>query len=466
MTHKHSRPLTKKTSPPPIVFILVFLVLLGGVHWFVTHQKTDSPVETSGSGSIQERISHGGKILVTAEATPEKRAGVQAFASGDYATAIAQFQASLQKYRNDPETLIYLNNAKVGNRRAFKIAVSVPIGSNLNVALEILRGVAQAQDEVNRTAGINKVPLLVEIANDQNDAEIARRVAAEFVKDSQILAVVGHNASSASLAAAPVYQQGELVTIAPTSFAQELTGFGDYIFRALPSMRFVADTLARHIVKHDRKTKIAVCVDAKAPENQSFRNEFISAIFESGGKVVNTVCDLGAPNLNPNTVVAGAVSDGADALLLAPHVDRLDPALAVARANQGRLTLYGSSSLYAFKTLQVGQGDVKGLVLAVPWHPQTNPGNSFADNASKLWGGAVNWRTAMAYDATQAIIAALKQSNTRDGLQKALRSPGFKGQGAADTIQFLPSGDRIGATVLVQVKPGGSLGYDFVPLRP
>ncbi|MFK0734507.1 MAG: hypothetical protein ACFKPT_08860 [Gloeotrichia echinulata GP01] len=36
-----------------------------------------------------------------------------------------------------------------------KIAVSVPIGGNLNVAKEIIRGVAGDQDEVNGSDGIN-----------------------------------------------------------------------------------------------------------------------------------------------------------------------------------------------------------------------------------------------------------------------------------------------------------------------
>ena len=65
----------------------------------------------------------------------------------------------------------------------------------------------------------------------------------------------------------------------------------------------------------------------------------------------------------------------------------------------------------------------------------------FVNNATKIWGGPVNWRTAMAYDATQAIATGLKQSNTRDGLLHVLHSPSFSAFGATGTIQFLPSGD-------------------------
>jgi branched-chain amino acid transport system substrate-binding protein len=54
--------------------------------------------------------------------------------------------------------LIYLNNAIVNlnpNRPPRRIAVSVPIGSNVNVASEMLRGIAQAQNEINNKDGAN-----------------------------------------------------------------------------------------------------------------------------------------------------------------------------------------------------------------------------------------------------------------------------------------------------------------------
>jgi branched-chain amino acid transport system substrate-binding protein len=109
------------------------------------------------------------------------------------------------------------------------------------------------------------------------------------------------------------------------------------------------------------------------------------------------------------------------------------------------------------------------MVLAVPWHPAAIPGNPFPNNAAKLWGGMVNWRSATAYDATQVIITGLKSGNTRrDGLQKALSSPGFSANAATGTIQFLPSGDRHAVAIVVKVQPSSqaSTGYDFLPLRP
>ncbi|MEG4109173.1 ABC transporter substrate-binding protein [Microcoleus sp. S13_C5] len=464
----------KKNSPPPIVFIIAIGLIGFGAYKFLpgllnaknltTPTSTSTPT-TIASGAIANRISLGNQILLTSYATPDKQAGVQAFAEGNYQAAAQYFQKSLQQNRNDPETLIYLNNARSSNGSSLKIAVSVPIGSNPNVAQEILRGVAQAQDEINTSGGINGAKLQVEIVNDDNSPEVVREVAKALTKEQNILAVIGHNASNASLEAAPIYQQEKLVMVTPTSFANNLSGFGSYIFRTVPNISLMAAPLAEYIVKTERQTNIAVCYDSQAPDNISFKDEFVASLTAAGGKLVPTVCDFSLPSFNPESAIADAVSKGAQGLMVAPHVDRIDRAISLARINRGKLPLYGSTTLYTFQTLKDGQKNVDGLVLPVPWHPDTNPGSRFPENARQRWGGIVNWRTATSFDATQAVIAGLRQSNTREGLQQALRNPSFSTAGSSEDVKFLPTGDRAGKPILVQVKQGGSTGYNFVPLR-
>ena len=465
----------KRKSPPPIFFIIALVLVGFGAFKFLpglfASKSSDTPTpdspSTSGaspSGPIATRISLGNQLLVISQTTPDKQAGVEAFKNGDFSTAIQKFQASLKQTRNDPESVIYLNNATASSGSSLKIAVSVPIGSNPNVAQEILRGVAQAQSEVNNSGGINGAKLQVEIVNDENNPAIVKEVANTLTKDPTILAVIGHNSSNASLEAAPIYQQEKLVMVTPTSFANNLSGFGSYIFRTVPNISIMAAPLAEYAVKTG-KTNIAICYDSQAPDNISFKDEFVAALTAAGGKLVPTVCDFSVPSFNPESAIADAVSKGAQGLMLAPHIDRIDRAIFLARTNQGKLPLYGSTTMYTFQTLKDGQKSVDGLVLPVPWHPETNPGSTFPKNATQLWGGVVNWRTATSFDATQAVIAGLKQSTTREGLKQAFKTASFSTPGASEDVKFLPTGDRSGKPILVQVKLGGSSGYNFVPLR-
>jgi branched-chain amino acid transport system substrate-binding protein len=419
--------------------------------------------------SVKSRLSLGDKILVTADDNADKQAGIAAFKAGKFTEAQTLFSAALKGQRNDPETWIYLNNtiaALKGN--SLRIAASVPVGGNLNIAKEILRGVAQAQDQINRSGGIRGRLLQVEIANDDNDTAIAKQIATELVKDSSILAVVGHNSSEASLIAAPIYQQAGLVMISPTSTASSLSGIGSHIFRTTPSTRVTADTLAHYVVNVAHHTKVAVCAASQDKASKSFKEEFAWSLAQYGGRLTNANCDFSAANFSPSDVPSQAISAGADALLIAPSLYTINQATEVIQANNGRLALFGNQTIYVIDTLKRGQAGVNGMVLAVPWFPQETSGSPFIKESKNLWGAPGNWRTAMAFDATQAAIQGLNAGQSREQLFKSLSSSDFSFRGATGVIEFLPSGDRSLRGTLVQVRPGqnSGTGYDFMPLSP
>ena len=133
------------------------------------------------------------------------------------------------------------------------------------------------------------------------------------------------------------------------------------------------------------------------------------------------------------------------------------------------MRLFASPTLYTSQTLQQGQADVNGLMLAVPWHPDGNTQNNFSQKAQRLWGNSVTWRSATSYDATLAVIAGLQQSKNREELQRVLRNPKFYAVGATGKIRFFPSGDRYlkNDTILVKIQANkaSATGYDFFLLN-
>jgi branched-chain amino acid transport system substrate-binding protein len=411
------------------------------------------------------QISAGEKLLITSQATPEKQAGVQAIAAGNYKEAVSQLEKSLQTNHNDPEALAYLNNARIGNQKSYAIAASVPIGSDVNAAKEMLRGVAQAQNEVNQSGGIKSVPLKVLIANDDNNPEVAQQVAAALVKNSDILGVVGHFASDVTLAAGKVYQSGQLVAISPVSTSVQLSGFGSYIFRTVPSDRFAGNALSRYMLTQLNRKKAAVFFNSGSNYSKSLKGEFTTALYGDGGQVVAEY-DLGNPAFNAGDKVEQAIKQGAEVLMLAPNSPTLDKALQVVAVNRKRLQVLAGDDAYTPQTLQIGGESAVGMVVAVPWHILTNPQAEFPKAANQLWGAQVNWRTAMAYDAAKALIAGIRRNPSRTGVQQALSASDFSATGAAGGIQFLPSGDRNQAVQLVTIQPDSSTpyGYKFVPV--
>jgi len=455
----------KKVSkaPPPIVFIL--LVALGIFGWSKlqslgfqhnTNTVRKLPLIFDPS-SLLKNFSLGERMLIKANATAAKQNGIAAYGKQKYAQAVNYFQQSLAEYPNDPEALIYLNNALVAQQQPVKIAVVVPIGSNLDVAQEMLRGVAQAQAEFNGQ-GAN---LQVQIINDENDTDLARQVAKIVVKDDSILAVVGSNASNASIAGAKVYQKAGIVMITPTSTSEELSNFGSYIFRAAPTNKEMATILAEHVVNTAKRKNVAICFDSQAPDNVTFKDTFITALSVEGGKYINTSCDFAAPDFNAEDLVSSLISSGAEVVLIAPHIDKLNRPIEFARANQWKMTLLGSFSLNTTKITQTGQGDLNGVVLPVPFHDRQDSASDFTAKAKQIWGeeAILTWRTATSYDAAKALTTALTSSQTRQEIQRQLRELAIAG--ANGTIQFFPSGDRNLAPALVTVKANPERGYYF-----
>ncbi|MDB9336578.1 ABC transporter substrate-binding protein, partial [Nodularia spumigena] len=419
-----------------------------------------------------DRISVGEEILLTQDTNPDnpdKQAGVKAFTQGDCTTAIKKFEDYRKIEPGDPEALIYLNNAKASRRNKYlKIAVSVPIGKNLNVAKEMLRGVAQAQDDLNSTGSINGKFLKVAIANDDNDQIEAAKIARKFSEDISILAVVGHNSSKASLSAAPVYQKNKLVMITPTSYTPNLSKIGDdYIFRTAPSVRLIAETVSNYAVNIAGKTNFLMCFDIFDSDSLEFKDIFIEVIKAAGGQINPTDCNISTSNFDPKAVIDQAISSGTNALVLPIYIDSTKEALAVVQANQGQLAVFSSSTLYRNEILETGEA-IKGMILAVPWHYQLFPDNPFVKKAGEIWRGAVNWRTATSYDATKAIIAGLRKSNTREELKDALRDSDLSVDGAMGKLKFDKYGDIVGNSgFLVQVKQKpGTNTYEFVPIYP
>ncbi|MBN3898363.1 MAG: ABC transporter substrate-binding protein [Nostoc sp. NOS(2021)] len=461
-----------ETTVLALALLLTVGIVGGGVWWFTNGSgvkigNTIIPNQQTGSNpSLQDRISFGEKTLTPGDISPAKKEGVQAIAAKSYDQAIANFTAALKLNPNDPEALIFLNNARIGSSKSYTIVASVPFGTDPNASLEVLRGIAQAQNQVNRSGGIKGVPLKVGIANDDDNPKIAKEIASSLVSNSEVLGVVGPITSDSTLAAGTIYTSGQLVAISPTSTSVKISNFSHYVFRTVPSDFMAARSLANYMARTLQKKNAVVFFNSQSNYSQSLKSEFVSSVSLEGGQV-SSEFDLSKADFSAAKSVEQATKQGAEVLMLAANTETLDKALQVIQINQKRLTLLAGDDVYTVKTLEIGREQAAGMVLAVPWHIDSDPKSDFRQKSRQLWGGDVSWRTALSYDATVALIAALERNPTRFGVQEALTSSDFSAIGASGTIRFLASGDRNAPVQLVKIVPGSRsrTGYDFEPVR-
>jgi branched-chain amino acid transport system substrate-binding protein len=460
-------------------------VLAGGYWWFSNQNKpaansgnnnnsstpnnnTDANTSTGSPGtlSIGDKNIGGSEGRNSNDFLQAKNAGVAALGSKNYTLASTEFEKALKITPNAPETHIYANNAKIGDGKALTIGVAVPMKSDTPGALEMLRGVAQAQTEINKAGGINGIPLKVMIADDADEAKTAGNVAEAFGQEAQVLGVVGHFSSDSSLAAAEVYKKSQLVNISPVSSSVKLSGFSKYAFRTIPSDAVAAKALSEYALKNIQRKKAIVFYNSDSGYSKSLKTEFVTDMGLGGGTVVQEV-DLHATDFNAATALNQATTLGADVIMMAANTSTLEKAMQVVDANNKKLPLLGGDDVYSPKTLELGKDKAVGLVVAVPWHIDGDLKAPFAASSRQFWKAEVNWRTALSYDAVQALAAALKINPTRAGVQTALSNPTFQTTGSSGNVKFQPSGDRNANIQLVKVVPGtkSKLGFDFVPVK-
>lgn len=469
-----------KNNGQKIIFLLVTLGLITtGVLLFksaVTKTTNNSKVTINDSdpkvdANLIEKMSEGEKFVMDLNPSELKQSGAQAFANKNYEKAIAQWSASLKQQQNDPETLIYQNNARIGEQSAYRIAVPVPVEAEINVAKEILRGTAQAQYKINQNGGINNKPIKIVIANDRNSPDTAKELALNFSQDDSILGVVGHFSSNVTLEAAQVYETEGLVMVSPTSSSVALSNVGSYVFRTVSSDCFTGNALVEYLTNNLKIKQAALLYNSASSYSTSMRDIFRSSLEAKGGEIVAEF-NFSEPNFSIVDVLSQIKARDAKALVLFPNssgintLETLDKTLLITQMNQGKLPLLGSDSLYKPRTLQLGQANVENMVLAVPWRTR-NSSMDFSRTARELWGNNVNWRTVLTYDATMAIAEAIRASPSREGIREALLSPDFSADGASGEIKFLPTGDRKAEVDLVKVVAGNnsSFGYDFTSIN-
>ncbi|HUQ79599.1 MAG TPA: ABC transporter substrate-binding protein [Gemmatimonadaceae bacterium] len=124
----------------------------------------------------------------------------------------------------------------------YTIASAAP--SNEAYGVMSRQGTELAVDAINKRGGIRSHRLALVRVDDDGTGTRAAAVAQELVDADSILAVVGHANSSATVAAARVYD-GQLAAVSPSASTPEITGLSPWLFRVIPSDSVNGQDLAR-----------------------------------------------------------------------------------------------------------------------------------------------------------------------------------------------------------------------------
>jgi ABC-type branched-subunit amino acid transport system substrate-binding protein len=451
---------------------IILLLGFGGYTLFFSKSCPTGEKKEFGAWCVADnsRISRGDRTFFPNISNRFRDEGIQAFKKGDYQQAEKSFNQAVEANPNDPEVRIYYNNAKARQQGSpFTFAVVVPLDNQtISDGKEILRGVAEAQNQFNQNTGLNGRLLEIVIANDGN-TEYAEQVAQKLVNDSSILGVIGHNSSDATKIALPVYEKAGLPLISATSTSVLLNN--PVFFRSVYSDESAGQKLAEYAYKQLKLKTAVIFANPNSPYSNSIREVFTNTFEKLGGKVVRKpLIDLTATTFDPEKEVAKSVyTDKAEAALLFPSTDKTDIAINIVKEITNRnarlkaqnftiqeVKMLAGDTLYNYnQTIVRGGKDAEGLIIAIPWFRGTSAAEDFAKESAKMWGGDVSWRTATSYDATQAFIKALSNNASRQTVLERLKNVNLTANETSGyPFQFTEDRERQGESILLQVKDG------------
>jgi ABC-type branched-subunit amino acid transport system substrate-binding protein len=425
-----------------ILFVIGTLIcLIAGISisFYLTYDRYAScPIEKGivgekiGEICFRTLITSGEKPAFVSSTNSLLNDGTKYFRMRDYKEAIRLFDQARDSDPSDPLPLIFSNNAQARLRgKTLKIAVVAALDNDED-AKAILRGVADAQDEFNKSG--KRYSLEIVISNDGNDENVAMKIAKDLASDKDILGIIGHQTSESTKNAILVYGEPEnlIPVISPSSTSSKLTDTsvkhnGKIFFRTVDSTEAAATVLA-DLIKPISYDKVAVVYKSQSEYSNTLFNDFEKE-FKAGKNA--HLFDLDNDKFNINTLISNIKEKNIKTVLLMSNLRSNAQVLAIARnihylglLSPQKFQLFGADALFDRTTLKMGRDVVEGMILVSPC---LSLESIYTKRAADRWGivpQEIDWRTANSYDAAQAFIEAigLSKEPTRIEILKSLEN--------------------------------------------
>ncbi len=313
------------------------------------------------------------------------------------------------------------------------------------------RGIDLAVEQINREGGVLGRPLRVAMRNDRGDGARAVSIAAEFLGNPDIVAVVGHVNSGTMVAAARVYDEG-LPAVSTTASTPDLTGISRWVFRVISSDSVNGLDLARFAGSRGFR-RAAILYENNAYGRglaQSFERNFGGTVVASDPVPSERTGDFEPfvtwlASRTPDVVFVAGTEESGLAILREARRQHLSSAFL---GGDGWTGVVADTSLS------------EGVFVGAPFSPQDprDEVQRFTVAFRQRYGMEPDGNAALAYDATRLVARAVTDGGaSREGVRRWLASRTRENAfaGVTGSIAFQSTGDVIGkGYVMTQVHRG------------
>ncbi|MFI5011799.1 MAG: ABC transporter substrate-binding protein [Hyphomicrobiales bacterium] len=314
------------------------------------------------------------------------------------------------------------------------LGIMAPItGNQAQYGQDIRHGAELAVAQLNDSKAVPNIHFELQVEDSKGEPQEAANVAQKFAAISGITAVVGDFSSTASLAAAPIYQRAGIVMITPVASHPDITKTGKFIFRNTPIASSEADAVTDWGTKDLGFKKVAVI---------GRNDDYGRAYGELFGKraVANGATLVGEEYSNPDTqdlksLITGMRSKQPDAVFLA--LFQVEAALLFRQSKEMNFkpVFMSGAGLFNPQLLSLARDAANGLLLVSTYFPKSDRPQvkTFVEAYQAKFSSVPSKFAAHSYDAVSLIANAIKRAastdrtKVRDALAETKGFPGVTG---------------------------------------
>ncbi len=318
-----------------------------------------------------------------------------------------------------------------GSSDPIKIGTSFPLSGTVAADGQyIVDAIQLAIDQCNEAGGIKGRTVEIVSEDDEADPASAAAIANKFSENDSILAVVTSYNSSCALAQVPVYKEVGLSAISPVSTSPDLTGASPYFFRTCASDAYVGKLGADYCADLGWK-KIALLYE-QDDYGLGISDKFSEEAKEKGLEIAYTGTFVYGETKDFSTILTSIKDAGVDGIFICGLVT--ETALIASQADTlgvGDVPIAGADGLYSPALISEGGAAVEGIYTLGAFTPD-NPDETvqaFVKAFQDKYGEEPSNWAALAYDATNVILEAMKTCDTldRESINNAITNISYTG---------------------------------------
>ena len=347
-----------------------------------------------------------------------------------------------------------------GGKKTYTIAYQGPLsGDNAQLGINMDNAVQLAVEQANKKGDL---PFNLKFTNsdDVGDPAQGPTAAQKLIDDKSVVAVVGPAFSGATKASEPLFTQANLVSVSPSATNPTLTSQGfKTFFRVVPPDDAQGAEAANYMVK-GLKAKSIYLVDDKSDYGVGLAD----VIAKTLGSQVKFKREGIPVTKDYSTIAQKVASSGADTVYYAGYYAELALFAKALKAAGYKGNLASGDGANDDQLITQAGAAAEGIYLTCPCNDANVDPNAadFLTAYKAKFNANPGTYSPEAYDATNAIIAAMKSIDgdiTREKVADAVKTVDYKG--ITKEIKFESNGEVAGKVIFVyQVKDGkrGVLG--------